>query len=214
MRVTDDQLGKILWDYNKLVMPVEKSDLVMVMGSNDARVAQRGAELYLQGYAPLVVCTGGFGALTKGMYLGSEAEAFAELMINKGVPKEIILIEKESKNTGENIMFTRELLDERGIRSRKIILVQKPYMLRRAYATFKKQWPEMDFVVTCPDISFEDYPNETISRELLINIMVGDTQRIKLYPDKGFQISQEIPDEVWVAYEDLVRRGYTRHLID
>ena len=86
-------------------------------------------------------------------------------------------------------------------------------MLRRAFATFKKQWPDMEFLVTAPEISFKDYPNETIPKNLLINIMVGDTQRIALYPQKGFQIPQDIPADVWSAYEELVKRGYTQHLI-
>jgi hypothetical protein len=43
--------------------------------------------------------------------------------------------------------------------------------------------------------------------------MVGDLQRIKFYPALGFQIEQEIPDEVWQAYEKLVELGYDQHLI-
>jgi hypothetical protein len=43
-------------------------------------------------------------------------------------------------------------------------------------------------------------------------IMVGDTQRVKIYPEKGFQIPQEIPEEVWNAYEELVKRGYSSHI--
>jgi hypothetical protein len=44
--------------------------------------------------------------------------------------------------------------------------------------------------------------------------MVGDTQRIKVYADRGFQIPQEIPDDVWAAFNELVRRGFTSHLIE
>jgi hypothetical protein len=43
--------------------------------------------------------------------------------------------------------------------------------------------------------------------------MVGDLQRTKLYPDKGFQIYQEIPSDVWEAYEKLVEQDYTKHLL-
>ena len=42
--------------------------------------------------------------------------------------------------------------------------------------------------------------------------MVGDLQRIRLYPDKGFQIHQEIPDDVWKAYEELVEAGFDKYL--
>ena len=43
--------------------------------------------------------------------------------------------------------------------------------------------------------------------------MVGDLQRIKLYPAKGFQIFQEIPDDVWQAYERLIELGYDKDLV-
>jgi hypothetical protein len=43
--------------------------------------------------------------------------------------------------------------------------------------------------------------------------MVGDLQRIKIYPAHGFQIEQEIPEPVWQAFEVLVRAGYDKYLI-
>jgi hypothetical protein len=43
--------------------------------------------------------------------------------------------------------------------------------------------------------------------------MIGDLQRIQLYPAKGFQIYQEIPAEVWAAYEQLVALGFDKHLV-
>jgi hypothetical protein len=46
-----------------------------------------------------------------------------------------------------------------------------------------------------------------IPLEKVIDIMVGDLQRIKLYAEKGFQVYQEIPTEVWKAYERLVELG-------
>jgi hypothetical protein len=36
---------------------------------------------------------------------------------------------------------------------------------------------------------------------------------VKLYPARGFQIAQEIPDDVWQAFEELVAAGYDRHLV-
>ncbi|MEK6845571.1 MAG: YdcF family protein, partial [Nanoarchaeota archaeon] len=84
---------------------------------------------------------------------------------------------------------------------------------RRTYATIKSYWPDKTVIVTSPPIDFEDYPNKDVSKDDVINIMVGDLQRIKIYPEKGFQIFQEIPKEVWEAYEKLVRLGYTKHLL-
>ena len=210
---SDDQLAEILWNYNNLQQTLNKSDCILALGSNDIRVAHRAAELFLSGFAPLIIFSGSFGVLTKQLYNKPEAEIFADEAIKLGVPKDKIYIENQSTNTGENIMFSRKLIENKGLKIKSIILVQKPYMLRRAFATFKKQWSEMEVIVTAPQISFKNYPNETISKNLLINLMVGDTQRIKLYPQKGFQIPQDMPSNVWEAYEELVKRGYTQHTI-
>jgi uncharacterized SAM-binding protein YcdF (DUF218 family) len=91
--------------------------------------------------------------------------------------------------------------------------VQKPYMERRSYATFKKHWPDKEVIVTSPQISFADYPTSEIPLEKVINIMVGDLQRIKVYAEKGFQVYQEIPEYVWQAYEQLVSLGFDKQLI-
>jgi hypothetical protein len=42
--------------------------------------------------------------------------------------------------------------------------------------------------------------------------MVGDLQRIKLYPGLGFQVYQEIPGDIWQAYNQLVDLGFDEHL--
>ncbi|HEV2832136.1 MAG TPA: YdcF family protein, partial [Hanamia sp.] len=82
-----------------------------------------------------------------------------------------------------------------------------------SFATFKKHWPDKKLVVTSPQISFEEYPTDEIPMERVINIMVGDLQRIKRYPEMGFQIYQEIPGDVWAAYESLIALGFDKHLM-
>jgi uncharacterized SAM-binding protein YcdF (DUF218 family) len=180
-------------------------------------VAERGARLYLEGWAPLLIYSGGLGAITKNLWSEPEADLFAEVARRMGVPAEDILVENRSTNTGENVIFTRRLLAERGLDPEGFILVQKPYMERRAYATFRRFWPEKRAVVTSPQVSFDEYlasySNRALSADDVISIMVGDLQRIRLYPEKGYQIPQEIPEDVWAAYEELVREGYDRHLI-
>ena len=136
----------------------------------------------------------------------------------RGVPSDRILVENASTNTGENVQFTRRLLAERGLDPASFIVVQKPYMERRSFATFRRFWPEKDVIVTSPQVSFDEYlrsySNGTLSADDVISIMVGDLQRIRLYPRKGFQIAQDIPDDVWHAYESLVAAGYDTHLIE
>jgi uncharacterized SAM-binding protein YcdF (DUF218 family) len=206
------QLAKKLWDYHHLNHILEKADFILVLGSHDLRVAERAADIYHEGWAPRIIFSGGLGNLTQHIWTEPEADQFALVAEQRGVPKKDILIENKSTNTGENILFTQQLLQEKKLDPESFILVQKPYMERRSYATFKKHWPEKKLWVSSPQLSFEEYITEEISAEKVINIMVGDLQRIKIYPAMGFQIYQEIPQDVWSAYEELIQLGYNRHL--
>lgn len=206
-------LAQQLWDYHHVNQRLQKSDCILVLGSHDLRVAERGAELYLQGWAPLLVFSGGLGRLTQEMWSEPEADKFAKIALEMGVPEEAILIENKSTNTGENILFTKQLLQKENLAPERFIVVQKPYMERRSFATFKKHWPEKELIVTSPQLSMQAYPTAEITLEEVIHIMVGDLQRIKVYPEKGFQIEQEIPKEVWEAFEKLVSLGFNSHLI-
>jgi uncharacterized SAM-binding protein YcdF (DUF218 family) len=213
--ITDEVivLAKKIWAYHHVNHTLVKSDCILALGSHDTRVADRASALYFEGWAPLLIFAGGLGRLTEGMWTETEADLFARIAIEKGVPKEAILIENRSTNTGENIQLVRQLLVAKNLDPQSFIVVQKPYMERRSYATFEKNWPGKRFVVTSPQISFEDYPTADIPLEQVINIMVGDLQRIRIYPEKGFQTYQEIPDDVWQAYERLVQLGFDKQLI-
>ncbi|RFM27247.1 YdcF family protein [Deminuibacter soli] len=206
-------LARKVWDYHHLHHTITKADCILVLGSHDTRVAERGAELYLQGWAPLLIMSGMLGNLTKQSWTETEADKFAAIAIAMGVPREAILIENRSANTGENILFTQQLLEQHNLHPQSFIVVQKPYMERRSYATFKKHWPDKQLTVTSPQLSFDEYPTPDIPLEKVINIMVGDLQRIKEYPAKGFQVYQEIPGDVWEANEQLIAAGFNKHLI-
>jgi uncharacterized SAM-binding protein YcdF (DUF218 family) len=207
------EAARKLWDYHHMNQMPAPADCILVLGSHDLRVANRGAELYLQGLSPILLFSGGLGNVTRGIWKDPEADQFARIALDMGVPAEAIFIENQSTNTGENIRFSRQLLEEKGLHPQSFIVVQKPYMERRSYATFKKNWPEKELMVTSPQISFEDYPTAEIPMERVIGIMVGDLQRIRIYPAKGFQIEQEIPADVWAAYERLVEWGFTEHMV-
>lgn len=208
-----DAWARALWDYHRLGHALRPSDCILVLGSHDTRVAERGAEVFLEGWAPLVVMCGDRGALTRAMWDRPEAEVFAGVAAAKGVPRERILIEDRSTNTGENVVFARRLLAERGLFPATAIAVQKPYMERRTWATFRSQWPELDLVVTSPRLDFDTYPAAGITRDDMIQIMVGDLQRILLYAERGFQVPQEVPARVLEAFERLVAAGYDRRLV-
>jgi len=205
--------ARVVWDYHHVHHVLRKSDCIVVLGSHDTRVAERGAELFVDGWAPLVVFSGHLGSLTSGMWTRPEAEVFAEIAVERGVPRDRILLESRSTNTGENVDFTRQLLAQKDLEPRRAIAVQKPYMERRTLATFSSRWPELDVVVTSPQIDYDDYATGEIARDDVIHIMVGDLQRLIVYGRKGWSAPQEIPAEVMVAYERLVAAGYTKRLL-
>jgi uncharacterized SAM-binding protein YcdF (DUF218 family) len=211
-------LAEKIWQYHQMKHQLERADAILVLCSHDKKVAETGVQLFLEGWAPLLIFAGGLGLITREMWTEPEADQFADVAIGMGVPSEKILIENKSTNTGENILFTKQLLEEKQIDPQRFILVQKPYMERRSFATFRKVWPEKDVIVTSPQVSFDEYlggyTNEDLSKDDVISIMVGDLQRIKLYAIKGFQIHQEIPGDVWSAYEELVKAGYDQRLVD
>ncbi|BDS08571.1 hypothetical protein NT6N_36110 [Oceaniferula spumae] len=208
-----DTAVDLIWHYHQMHHALEKADLIWALGSHDLRVADRVAELWSAGLAPRIVMSGGLGNFTDGVFDKPEAELFAERAIDLGVPAEAILIENQSTNTGENVSFTRRLLGEQDVSVNKVIAVQKPYMERRTYATIRQQWPEIEVQVTSPQLDFPNYCHDEIPRDDVINIMVGDFQRIMKYPKLGFMIKQEVPDEVLEAWQTLVDAGFTRHLL-
>jgi uncharacterized SAM-binding protein YcdF (DUF218 family) len=210
-------LALIIWNYHKLSHPLEKADAILVLCSHDERVVERVVELFREQWAPLVIFSGGLGVITKQFWTEPEAERFARLAIAAGVPKDKVIIENRSSNTGENILYTKQLVANMGLELKKFIVVQKPYMERRSFATFRKWWPEKQVIVTSPQIGFDDYlanyANSALSPNEVVSIIVGDLQRIRVYPARGYQIEQDVPSEVMEAYDELVAEGFTKYLV-
>lgn len=216
--MTIDSAAQKIWDYMLMHQELKKADVILVLGCRDTQVAERAAQLYLDGWSPILLFTGS-GSIHnhkpgREKFNGStEAEVFADIAIKMGVPREATIIENESQNTGQNYEFSIKKLRQHNIDPKRMILVQKPYMERRTYATGKIWLPNIELIVTSPQVSFDEYLTKYADRETALNTMVGDLQRIKEYPKKGFQIEQDIPKDVWVAYEFLIGQGYTKRLI-
>ncbi|EKY4875531.1 YdcF family protein [Vibrio alginolyticus] len=193
-----------LWDYMQLKHELK----LFVMCSNDVRVAEHAAKLYHQKLAPLIVFSGGEGRFTDGLFEKSEAETFAEIAKMSGVPSEAILLETESTNSGENVRFTEQRLKEEGKQCSSFILVQKPFMERRAIATFEKQWqsPYTQLQVSSAALPFFEYINEDMPLMMVLEALMEDFSRVKSYPEKGFQTEQNIPQQVESSYQVLLER--------
>ncbi|WP_343313109.1 YdcF family protein [Brucella sp. BE17] len=202
--------AQMLWDYHCIYDPVPACDVIVGLGSYDLRVAERAADLYLEGLAPWLIFSGKSGNFTQNRYPSSEAEAFARVAIARGVPEKAIVLETQATNIGENIRFSLCKMVP-GVVSP--IFVTKPQTQRRVQATVPKQWPQAKARVTAPLTPFEDQPTADFPLDMLIHEMTGDLERILDYPAKGYQIPQAVPLKVMEAYDYLIAQGFTGHAI-
>lgn len=208
--------ARILWNFHKVGNFIPDSvDLMLVTGSHDIRVADYAAKLlYTRTVSPKhVAISGGFGKITKSREL-SEAQRFAARMEELGVDCRQFIIESTATNSGENFTKTKSLMDSRRVSPSTGLVVTKPYMERRMLATGEQQWSDVQWLVTSPKIAIEDYPVEESPLSLMLNLMVGDLQRLDIYADKGFLKKQAIPDTVWEAFRVLRDAGFNQHVVE
>lgn len=189
------------------------ADLLLVGGSHDTRVASWAGEVARTHSFGVIVVSGGAGKITADVFTRPEAEVFADTLAANGVDMSKVLLERAARHSGENITLSRRVLLDRGIEVHEGVLVTKPYMERRFWSTASKQWPEVRWTVTSPPLSIDEYPTAEVPERRMIELMVGDCQRLKIYAESGLQVPQEIPQEVWSAYDFLVASGYDAHVI-
>lgn len=202
-----------LWDFQQMGHEPRPCSVAIGLGSHDLGVADTTADLYHQGMAPVIVFTGATSRTTRERMPRGEAEHYRERAIELGVPASAILVEPDARNTGENLRFSRALLEERGIPVSSALLVSKPYEERRAYATACKVWPEVKWVSASTPMTFAEYVDSLQDVRLVVDMLVGAQQRLAVYPRQGFMIEQQIPDDVAVAYERLKVEGFTSRLV-
>ena len=198
---------------NKCCAP-QHPDFILVLGSSDLRVPKFAAEYFLQHPVSYIVVSGGLGKVTNEIWTETEAHIFSKVMIDLGVPSEKIYLEEKASNTGENILFSKKIIEEYGLPHREGLLIAKPYMTRRAYNTASQQWPEVKWSTSAEPLTYHEYLDLVDDQETFIHLIVGDLQRIKVYGQLGFQITEQVPADVWEAYEELVDKGYNRFVIN
>ena len=120
---------------------VTKSAAIVVLGarvlpSGEAaaalqRRAEKAAELYRQGVAPLMIFSGGVAGT-----LPSEASVARDIAVKLGVPREACVLEENSHSTFENAQLTAPLLHQRKID--EVVLVSDGYHLLRSTLQFSR----------------------------------------------------------------------------
>jgi uncharacterized SAM-binding protein YcdF (DUF218 family) len=187
-------------------------DCVIVLGSKYLDVARFAGELCARHDYRVVVFSGKRGRNTAG-FASTEAEIFERIARPVLPATTRVFLEKESTNTGENIRFSVRLLAENSIDCRSYLLIQNPTMTRRALATFEKEMPGVPATCLPPDRGYDDYLASPDEAQSFLDDMVGNFQRILLYPELGYQTVQPVTEDVLAAYRLLLSRGFDRQLL-
>ena len=93
-----------------------------------------GIRLIKKGAAKHLILSGGSGNLYE--QSKSEARLLEQFALELGVPQEKLVLEPDSRNTYENALYTKALMEEHGIST--IILVTSASHLPRAMGCFRK----------------------------------------------------------------------------
>lgn len=209
---------KVIWDYMKLNQPLEKCDLIIGCGCANLDIPVKCATLLKEGYAPKILFAGGLGKITKESFKKPEAEIYRDIAIEQGINEKDILIETKSTNTGDNFRFASEVLDRNNIKYDSILIVHKPLNERRTLSSAKAIFKNKHLIITSYDITFEEYFRKLDSKPLEdiikgISIVLGDIQRIVIYPQFGWQVENEIPETVKEAYYYLKKLGFSKYIL-
>ncbi|MEU3712212.1 YdcF family protein [Streptomyces catenulae] len=205
--------AKLIWDFHQMRHEVRETDVAIGLGSHDLGVAAFSAELYHAGLFPTLVFTGGNSPTTAARFPRGEAVHYREHALDLGVPDSAILLEPNAGNTGQNILFSREVLVTADIAPKSVMIVSKPYMERRSYATVRKVWPEVQVICASEPLEFDKYVKSIGDEKLVVDMLVGDLQRVIEYPSLGFAIEQDVPEDVHAAYISLTDKGFTSRLL-
>ncbi len=208
--------ARILWDFLRIKQELSAADIILVLGGHDPSVGPHAASLFRRELSPLIVVSGGpthVPPSSDGRVASTEAEAIASYLADEGVPTSAVLLEKRATNTSENFWFTADLLKDANISLASAILVTKPYQERRALATGKRRWPDVQLEVSGPEVEFDEYLHGPIPESRVFSMMAGEVQRIAKYSAEGFLDPQDIPEKVRDACDRLLQAGYSARAI-
>jgi hypothetical protein len=186
-RSVDDAFA-LLWDHLVVVDPIEPADAIFCFGSRSRSVPATAAGLFARGVAPVIVVTGG-GRMDDGRF---EADAYAADLADRGVPSDAIIVERQARHTGENVVLGFDAL-ARSSNPARLVAVSWALAMRRAVATFAHHCPELH-VVAVPALPDERRRWEATA----VNVFdaLGEWDRLDVYAARGQIAPQHRPTDV------------------
>jgi len=207
--------GRTLWEWLPVSdpIPAELVYMIFVLGNKSDALPGEAAKLFKKKLAPLIVLSGGRGRITKNDPL-TEVDRYMRVLRQENIPEDAIISEDKSTNTGENIAFTKSLLEEKGLVFTSGIAVTTAMLSIRHKAILKKQWPEIKWCVRTPEPVPFDTRMTMENPEEFFNLTVGEVTRLQHYPAAGSMDAISIPDTIAEAVKVLIDAGYNKYRVE
>lgn len=166
----------------------QRVDAIFLPGGSHPEQPEYAARLYHDGYAPLLIPSGGLsvkldrwqGARAKvDVYNGdyrSDCAFFTDVLLKNGVPKQAIIAEDQSGHTRDNAFLSRRVADERGLAIQSAIIVCKSFHARRCLMLYQLAFPEAELLV-CPVDCYDITKDNWHQSEYGIDRVLGELAR-------------------------------------
>lgn len=172
------------------------ADILFVIGNIDLAIPRHAAKLFMEGYAPAVLISGGQSPRDNDSTLQSEAHTFADVMIHAGVPEDAITLQGTGTNPEEKITRGMTMLHDHDTVPRSLILVAKSFLMRRALTIFAQHYPDITVVPSPPAgpaSQYIDRPRHEFTQRLL-----DELEQLR-QATAGSQQALIIPEDVLTA---------------
>jgi uncharacterized SAM-binding protein YcdF (DUF218 family) len=179
---------------------IQKAEVVVVLGGGtDAKIYPRpevevngagdrvyyAAKLFQQGKAEHILLSGGEITWLSAT-ASTPAGEMAAILEGLGISKDALWLEDQSQNTHENAVFSKKILDQRGIH--KILLITSAVHMPRAVGLFRKLGVEViplpvDYSVTQAEFTFnqQDWLGKVMGLLPSIGNLSSTTNALKEY---------------------------------
>lgn len=176
-------------------------DVLFILGSGSLGPARKASRIYLGGSAKYIAFTSAGGNFGGNLVFGrEEADEYVDFLSMMGVPERALLFPPKDKRTSNTLDEARgaiPFIESRIGKIRRLVLCSREVHQRRAWATFKKQYPDLVYL-NRPD-------GEELTVELLPRL-VQEIDRLRQYGVKGDVEVQFIPPVVSEICEQLRRQ--------
>lgn len=161
----------------------KKADLALVFGTRYQEPIDMVFRLYRDKFVDKILVSGGINKVNG----ENESHTMSEKLVALGVDQKDILLEDQSTNSLENVLFSRDVIEkELGFNAiKKIIAVVKHYHSRRAIMTLKKHFPKTVELIPAAYEIHGFTKDNWFKSDLGIEKVLGEWEKIQKYLSQG-----------------------------